>query len=147
MDYPVSGISNDLMTYYLPLAKVTISGDDTEAQIEDMRVPCVRSSLALDSKNETWTLSLNDVNKLILCSCTANFYVDVPADAEVEFPINTEIVICQYGAYSVTARPKSGSGVLLRALDGNLTSDGQYSAFTLRKIDENEWLAVGALTS
>ncbi len=133
--------------YEISLVKVTVNGDDTSVVIEDERVPCIRSSSGIAEKSDAWTLSLTDMNKFIKCTNTAAINVTIPANNAVAFPVNTELVICQYSAYPVTAVPDSSSGVVLRALDSSYTSDGQYSAFTLRKIGEDEWIAVGALTS
>ncbi len=140
------GLTKALDIFELPLAKVTVSGDDTNVHIEDVRVPCIRSNSSVAEKDASFTLCHSDMNKFIKCINSQAINVTIPLNSTCELPINSEFVICQYTGYSVTIVPET-SGVLLRSLDGANVSDGQYAAFTLRKIAENEWFAVGALSS
>ena len=40
----------------------------------------------------------------------------------------------------------TGSGVTLNSKSGNLTLTGQFSAATLKKVDNNEWDLIGDLS-
>lgn len=138
-------LGGDINTYRISLAKVTIDWSGPSFTITDERVPCVASTSGIAEKNEAWTLSFSDINKFVKCTNTSAINVTVPLNATSALPINTEVVICQYTGNTVTVAAQSG--VVVRALDGLNISDGQYSAFTLRKIGTDEWIAIGALTS
>ena len=67
----------------------------------------------------------------------------VPPNADVAFPVGTQILITQIGAglTSVVA----GSGVTIQSKGGNLDLGGQYSGATLIKRATNTWILIGDL--
>jgi hypothetical protein len=70
--------------------------------------------------------------------------VTVPPNADVAFPLLTEIHILQSGAGQTTIA--AGSGVTVNATPG-LKLRAQWSAATLIKRDTNTWVAVGDLSA
>lgn len=140
-------LDGDINTYKIPLAKVSVDWDAPSITITDERIPCVLSTSGIAEKSEEWTLSFSDINKFIKCTNTGAINVTVPLNENIQLPINTEVVICQFvDQAEITVLPENDD-VTVNSLDGALTTDGQYSAFTLRKIDTDEWIAIGALTS
>lgn len=91
-----------------------------------------------------YTLVLTDDQKLIKAPFTTGRNVTVPPNSSVAFPIGTQIDLIQYGAGAVTFAP--GSGVTIRSRGSLLTTNGQYTGVTLKKIGTNEWILMGNLT-
>ncbi len=144
--YEAEGLEQTLETYEIPLAKVVASYDSNDVTITDVRVPCVRSNSGITKKSGSFSLGFSEMNKFIKCTNTAPINVILPLNATCELPINSEFIICQYTEHPITIVSET-SGVVLRSLDNANVSDGQYAAFTLRKIGEDEWFAVGAISS
>lgn len=96
-------------------------------------------------KTDSFTLALTEANVFVKCNKGTAMNCTVPPNADVAFPTGTEIELFQYGAGAVTV--VAGSGVTIRSKSGNLKIDGQYAGAALKKIDTNEWVLVGSLTS
>lgn len=110
---------------------------------------------ALDSKqnkhdsynNQTgsYTLVLADDGKIIDVNSTTPTTITVPTNATEAYPINTTIIITQYGAGQVTI---AGAGGVTIASSGNRTKlSQQYAVCTLIKRATNEWYLSGDLTN
>jgi hypothetical protein len=86
-------------------------------------------------------------NCLLRLNNASGTTVTVPKDDDI--PINTDITIMQYNTGHITFVP--ATDVIIRSVDGNLKTNGRYTAVTLRKIAEVDgvhyWVLVGALTS
>lgn len=91
----------------------------------------------------TYTLALTDASKLVTIENASAITLTVPTDATVAFPVGTEVYVSQLGAGQITI---SGTPTL-RSLGGNLASSGQYAMIKGIKIDTNEWLFSGDLTT
>lgn len=89
------------------------------------------------------TLESTDANKMI--KATQQITLTIPLDSNYEFPINTEIVVVQYGTGEVTIAAESG--VTLNSADSKTKILGQYSSAVLKKMAADEWLLIGALTN
>lgn len=98
---------------------------------------------AITSLSTSTTLALSHAQKLLRCTSSSNRTITVPPNSSVEFPVGTEIEIVQFGTGTVTIA--AGSNVTIRSKDSKLAIDGQYAGATLKKIDTNEWLLIGAL--
>jgi hypothetical protein len=87
------------------------------------------------------TLVLTDSGKVILA--TDEVTITVPPNADVAFPIGTQIVILVSTASDVDVA--AGDGVTIRSRDSYLKIDGQYAGATLFKTAENTWYLIGSL--
>lgn len=89
-----------------------------------------------------YTLSINDVGKVISVNIPFNAYVTIPTNANVPFPIGTIINVYSSQDYDVFVQAQVG--VTLRPFDNNrLKLFGQYTEISLRKRGTNEWVASG----
>jgi len=92
----------------------------------------------------TYTLALTDVAKVVTLTNAAAITVTVPTNASVAFPIGTQILLYQGGAGAVTIAGDSGVDVRNQA---GLEMGGQYAVAGLLKLDTDEWVAFGNLTT
>ena len=95
------------------------------------------------TKTDSFILALTEANRFVMCSKTTAMTVTVPPNADVAFPIGTDITLCQYNTGVVTVAP--GTAVTISSYDSNLDIDGQFSTATLRKVATDTWLLIGAL--
>lgn len=86
-------------------------------------------------------LALSDAGKIQKATAAAT--ITVPPNADVAFPISTEITIMAFTSSDVVIA--AGSGVTIRSKDAKLKIDGQYSGVSLFKVAINEWVLIGAL--
>lgn len=101
--------------------------------------------IATNRQSASYILVAKDAGKLVEINNAGANNLTVPANADVEFPIGTQLLVSQYGAGQTTI--VAGVGVTIRSASGNLKLTGQYSAATLVKIAENEWYLFGDLTA
>lgn len=90
-----------------------------------------------------YSLSLSDAGKQIEVNAASDVVITIPADADVAFPVGTEIEIVQEGAGKVTISP--ASGVTLHSLEDMREIAGQYGVVALKKRAANDWRLAGAL--
>lgn len=95
-------------------------------------------------KSADFTLSILDMNCFLRVIADFDITMTIPNNDAVAIPIATDITICQEKEGIVTIA--CAEGVILRSEDNYAKSDGRYTAFTLRKIDVNEWVAIGRLS-
>lgn len=88
----------------------------------------------------TYTLVLTDVAKVVSLTNGSAITLTVPTNANVAFPIGTQILLYQGGAGQVTV---SGAGVTLRSQGSKLKINGQYGLAGLLKIGTDEWVMYG----
>jgi hypothetical protein len=93
----------------------------------------------------TYTLALTDKSSVVRMNRATAQTLTVPPNSSVAFPIGSQVIIVAMGAGAVTIA--AGSGVTLRSKDGDLKIDGQYGIAACVKIDTNEWVVTGQLTS
>ena len=91
----------------------------------------------------SYTLVLTDVAKVISLTNAAAITLTVPTNASVAFPVGTQILLYQGGAGQVTI----SSSATIRSQGSKLKLTGQYAVAGLIKIDTDEWVAFGNLTS
>jgi hypothetical protein len=108
--------------------------DKTTGLIPAERIPSTEIVEYAASK----TLELTDAGKML--KVTGEATITIPADATLNFPVGTEVVIAKYGEDDVTIEP--GSGVTLNGA-GVTTLTVEYTAATIKKIAADEWLLVG----
>jgi len=93
----------------------------------------------------SYTLVLGDQSNLVACANGSAITLTVPPNADVAFPIGTEIAVVQGAAGQVTIT--AGAGVGLYAADSELKTRVIYSAAYLYKSATDSWLIAGDLTS
>lgn len=134
-------LEQNSMVYEIPLANVVVTGGANTIDLIDER------GLGSENVYKTthFTVQTADRNCFIRVNSAVGVTLTVPTHAYDPIPVGSDITVVQEGTGQITIA--STSGVVIRSVDSNLISDGQYSAFTLRKIDEDTWYAIGALTS
>jgi len=91
-------------------------------------------------------LTLDDAEQFIVADTTnGGFSIRIPANADVPFPIGTEIAILRYGASGLTI---TGTGSI--AINGDTnpatrpkTIGSQWGTAALRKIGADAWIIAG----
>jgi hypothetical protein len=113
--------------------------------------PDASGTLALqDAEIVTLTSTLNNLvashaYKLLKIDNSAANDLRIPTNVGVPFPIGTQIIFFQYGTGQVTIA--GTAGVTLRSSGGKTKTAAQYAMGTLIKIDTNEWVLSGDLTT
>ena len=98
------------------------------------------------SQGSNKTLAIGDAYQMLLCTAgTGTTTITIPTHASVAFNVDTEITICRYGAGEVEISP--ASGVTIVSHGGNRKINEQYQVITIKKVNTNVWLLVGALKS
>ena len=97
-----------------------------------------------DQETASYTLVLGNADQIVEMNVASANDLTVPANADVAFPVGTEITILQTGAGQTTL--KGGSGVTINATPG-LKIRAQWGAATLIKRATNTWVAVGDLSA
>jgi len=93
-----------------------------------------------------YTLVLTDAGKVITLENANAQTVTVPKNSVVDFAVGTQIDFVDLGAGAVTFAPVDGD-VTIRSKDGDLVIAEQYVGVTLLKIDTDEWVLMGNLTT
>lgn len=93
----------------------------------------------------SYTLVLGDAEKLVEMNAAAANNLTVPPNADVAFPVGTQILVAQYGAGQTSF--VAGAGVTIRSEGSKLKMAAQYAAATLVKIADDEWYLFGSLTA
>ena len=96
-------------------------------------------TVGTNAKSTSYTLVLSDQSKIVEMSNGGT--LTIPADASVNFPVGTYIVVLQTGASQVTI---AGSGFTPSATPG-LKLRTQWSMATLIKRGTNSWVVAGDL--
>ena len=94
--------------------------------------------------SDSYTFVINDAGKFIQITFATAITLTVPPNADVAFPIGTQINIMQLGAGQITI---GGAGVTFQSSGNKLKTTDQYSVATLIKTDTDTWVAVGNLTA
>lgn len=96
------------------------------------------------SKTENYTLAISDGGGLVDMNNGAARTITVDTDANVAFPIGTQIILVRKGAG--TLQVLEAVDVTIRSVSDNTFISTQYGAATLVKIATNEWYLFGDLT-
>lgn len=113
--------------------------------------PDASGTIALqDVEIVTLTSTLNNLNishayKLLKIDVGSANDLRIPTNTGVPFPIGTQILFFQYGAGQVTVA--GTAGVTVRSSGGKTKTAAQYAMGTIIKIDTNEWVLAGDLTT
>jgi hypothetical protein len=132
------------------IASVSFSGQSLSVTLTDATVfgpftlPTVSPSDAqvLEFTATTHNPVLTDARAYLRSTAATAVNVIVPANADVEFPIGTELHYRQAGAGQITV--SGDTGVTVNEQYGcTLVTPGEGASFTLKKVDEDEWDAMG----
>jgi hypothetical protein len=91
------------------------------------------------------TFALSDANTFQQCTNGSTVTLTVDTNANVAFPVGTEIDIFQEGAGQVVIA--AAGGVTIESAFSNLKIAVQYGGATLKKLATNTWCLVGNLTA
>ncbi len=94
-------------------------------------------------KTTAYTLVLADAGTLVRMNVAGVNAFTIPPNSTVAFPIDTVIMVDQYGAGTTTIT--AGVGVTLRSRGGLLALNGQYAGAAIHKIGTDEWMVKGDL--
>jgi len=106
--------------------------------------PAGDPTLTINQQANTYTLLLSDASKLIEMSSSGNININVPTDANVNFPVGTQISILQTGTGQVTIAAATPATTTINGTPG-LKLRVQWSAATLIKRGVNLWVVTGDL--
>ena len=92
------------------------------------------------------TLGLSHANRFVRCNNATAQTITIPTQVTVAWPDNIQLEGAQWGAGAVTF--VGASGVTIRRNSKiTATTDGQYSAWGLKRVGSNEWLLFGQMRS
>lgn len=103
----------------------------------------VQTSSRIIEATANKTLALTDSGCLIIMNSSSNLTVTVPTNANVAFPVGTEIEVVRGGTGNVTF--SGATGVTVNSVNSIKTISDQYASCGLKKIDTNVWLLTGSL--
>lgn len=101
--------------------------------------------LVFNVETDSYTLILSDAGKSIDMNSGSANTLTIPANADVEFPIGTQILVSQIGAGQTTIA--GAAGVTVQANGSRLKLAGQYAQASLIKRNTNTWIVSGNLTA
>ncbi len=97
-------------------------------------------------KTADYTLAASDAGKVIITNISSGTNViTVPLQSSATFADNARIDILQIGTTQTTITP--ASGVTINSKYGNKKLSVQYSAGTLIKLSDDNWVLIGDLTA
>lgn len=131
--------ASELASNAVEEAKIN-AGAVTTTKIADNAVTSAKlAAPTLTAKTDSFTLALVDANCTMQCNKATTMTVEVPTNS-IDFADGTVITVVQYGAGQVTVA--GASGVNVRSANG-FKLRTQYSAATLIKISDTEWILSG----
>jgi aspartate 1-decarboxylase len=119
---------------------VTVSGAQT---LTDKTLTTPISTIGTNARTASYTLVLSDQSKMIEINSSSATTLTIPADASVNFPIGTYIVVLQTGSGQITI---NGSGFTPNATPGRKTRT-LWAMATLIKRGRNLWVIAGDLVA
>ena len=125
-------------TSALKIKKITKSNLKEDLGINDK----ADKATSVVSYTASHTLALTDAYKMLKITSTSDLTITVPTNSSVAFDTNTEIVVVRYGTGAVTF----ASSATIHSESSKLSINAQYQSVTLKKIDTDEWLLIGALS-
>lgn len=102
------------------------------------------STVQTNQQTASYTLVLSDKDKMVEVSVGSANTITVPTDANVAYPVGTQIIILQTGAGQTTIA--GDTGVTVNGTPG-LKLRAQWSAGTLIKRGTDLWVAIGDLSA
>lgn len=99
--------------------------------------------VAINQQSGNYTLVLSDKDKMVELTSSSAVTITIPAEASVNFPVGTTLMLVQIGTGQVTV---SNSGITLVSASGTKTR-ARYSVASLVKRGSDSWLLSGDLTA
>lgn len=103
-----------------------------------------RRSILIEAGN-TRTLAESDSGDFIITTSTAATTVTIPDSATTAFTIGTEVDFIQKGSGTLTISASGASVTLNGSAGGTVAVTAQWGGVSIKKIDANEWIAVGKI--
>ena len=91
------------------------------------------------------TLNADDNGKALIFNSNSSTTLTIPKNSTYSFAVGQTFVLVQHGTGSVTVSTESGA--TLRSLSSYVKTSGQYAEARLIKIDTDEWVLSGDLSS
>jgi hypothetical protein len=101
------------------------------------------AALVENAQADNYTAVLTDASKLVTITHASAKVFTVPPNADVAFPVGTQIALQRGGAGTLTVA--AGSGVTINSAAGLLAISAQYATAALVKTGTNTWLLAGSL--
>lgn len=108
--------------------------------------PIPTTQVVENRANGDYQLVLTDNQKLLKFPFTIGRNITVPLNATAPFPVGNRVDIMMTNDGQATFVGETGA-VLIRSKGGNTKTNGKYTIVSIEKIDTNEWVLVGDLTS
>lgn len=102
--------------------------------------------LALNTQTATYTAVLTDDGKLVKMNAAGANSFQIDVDANVNFPVGTQINVFQFGAGATTIVAVTPATTTIRSVGGTSTApviNAQYGSACCIKLATNDWLVVG----
>jgi hypothetical protein len=119
---------------------VTVSGAQT---LTDKTLTTPITTIGTNARTASYTLVLSDQSKMIEINSASATTLTIPADASVNFPVGTYIVVLQTGSGQITI---AGNGFTPDATPGRKTRT-LWAMATLIKRGTNLWVVAGDLVA
>lgn len=103
-----------------------------------------RERVQVNTVTDNYTLAFGDAGGLVDMNSGVAKTITVNTNANVAFPIGTQIVVVRKGAGTLQIVP--AGGVTINSVSGNRFISTQYGAATLVKVATDEWYLFGDLT-
>ncbi len=92
--------------------------------------------------NRGYTLTINDIGKIVAVNGTGDYTITIPRNSSVGFPVGTIINIYNTSPYNVVV--KGDTGVTVRPFaDNQFRLFDRYVEVSIRKRSTDEWVASG----
>lgn len=125
-------------------AKILSSDWDSKADLDaNSKVLATETSSHITAVTTSKTLALADAGTFQNCTNSTAITVSIPANADVAFPVGTELEVYRGGAGTVTIAALSG--VTIRCTESTYAISDQYATACLKKIAADTWLLQGAV--
>jgi hypothetical protein len=129
--------------------------DDTTPQLGgalDTQGSAITGNYATDGRRAisieagtTRTLAEADVGDFIITTNASPVTVTIPDSATTAFTVGTEVDFIQKGAGALTISASGASVTLNGSAGGTVAVTAQWGGLSIKKIDVNEWIAVGKI--
>jgi hypothetical protein len=132
-------------------SSLTTSSETIESNDSDTQVPTTAAVkkyadiVNVDLKTANYTLAASDRGKGIGMNVASANTITLPSNTTAAITLGAVIPLFQYGTGQTTI--VAGSGATVRAPGGKLKFSGQYSQAVAWKVNTNEWMVSGDLTS
>lgn len=103
-----------------------------------------KDRVQINTQTDNYTLTIDDGAGMVEMNSGVAKTITIDTNANVPFPIGTQIVLVRKGAGSLEV--VAAGGVTLRSVSSNTFIASQYAGATLVKVATDEWYLFGDLT-